>query len=304
MRLLLLPALGVGIWGTALPSARASDLPADRGAIAQAPAQPPPPIQPPAPAPAIAPAAPAPTAAPAAPAPTAAPVPVATPPAQLQETIAKIDAAASQRDLKGVMQFYSSDFKNSDGLNRQTLEQSLAKLWQDYGTLNYRTQINTWKPTSNGFVAETTTTITGSRTADGRNLALKSTFKVQQQFVDNKIVSQDILAERNQLTTGEAPPTVEFKLPEQIAVGQTFALDAIVQEPLDDSILLGSAVQEPITPEAYVKSPPLELELLNSGGIFKTGTAPSQPSNQWVSIALIRDTGMTLITQRLRVVQK
>jgi hypothetical protein len=223
-------------------------------------------------------------------------------PPELQKLISQLDSAASQQDMATVLKFYGQGFSTSDGLNRQTLEPALKKFWQDFPTLVYRTEINSWQATPEGFMAETTTTITGKSTKD-REFTLKSTLKSKQRFVGNTIVSQEILQESTRLTAGETPPTVELSLPTQVKVGQEFNLDAIVQQPLGDSLLVGAAVETKIAPELYLKSPPPELELLSAGGIYKVGKAPSQPGDRWVSIALIWDSGITLITQRLKVVQ-
>jgi hypothetical protein len=224
-------------------------------------------------------------------------------PAELQKTLAAIDAAASQRDLPAVMKFYGASFTTTDGLNRQAFEDSLKKLWQDYQTLTYKTKINSWKATSDGFIAQVTTTVTGTQKTTERTLSLKSTLKAEQTLVGQTIASQNILSENSQVTSGEAPPTVQLSLPTEVKIGQDYNLDVVVQEPLQDSLLVGTATDTAVTPEAYLKSPRLELELLSAGGIFKTGKAPAQPGDRWISIALIRDSGMTLITQRLKVIK-
>jgi hypothetical protein len=231
-------------------------------------------------------------------------VPVAVP-AELQTLLSQLDAAASKRELAAVLQFYGNDFKNSDGLTRATLEKALAKFWEGYETLTYQTQITSYQASRSrgGFSVETTTTITGSRTSGGRKFQLTATIKSRQYITDQKIISQEILAEQNLLRAGEAPPTVQLILPAQVRAGQEYALDAIVQEPLRDSLLLGAAMDEPVTGDAYLRNLPIELELLTAGGLFKLGKAPAQPGDRWISVALIRDSGVTLLTQRLRVVR-
>ncbi len=224
-------------------------------------------------------------------------------PAELQKTLADLDAAASQRDLPAVMKFYGASFTTADGLNRQSFEDSLKKLWQDFQTLTYKTEINSWKATPDGFIAQVTTTVTGTEKTAERTLALKSILKAEQKLVGQTIVSQNILSENSQVTSGEAPPTVQMSIPTEVKVGQDYNLDVVVKEPLQDSLLVGTATETAVTPEAYLKSPRLELELLSAGGIFKLGKAPAQPGDRWISIALIRDSGITLITQRLKVVK-
>jgi hypothetical protein len=224
-------------------------------------------------------------------------------PAELQNLLTQIDAAASRRDAAAVLQFYGQDFKNSDGLTRATLEKALAKFWQGYETLTYRTEINSWQASRGGFTVETTTTITGTRSAGGRRFQLTGTLKSRQQIAEQKVMNQEILAEQSTLRSGDTPPTVQLTLPAQVRAGEDYSLDAVVQEPLRDSLLLGAAMDEPVTGDAYLKNLPIELELLTSGGLFKLGKAPAQPGDRWISIALIRDSGITLMTQRLKVIR-
>ncbi len=231
---------------------------------------------------------------------TAAPTTV---PQSLQNTLAQVDAAASKRDIRAVMKFYSPSLTHSDGLTRQTLEQSLTQFWQGYNTLNYRTQVQNWKADGKGFVVETVTDITGTqRSPQNQNLVLKATLTARQSIMDQKIVRQDVLSERSQITSGPKPPVVQVNLPKQVRVGQEYNFDAIVTEPLGDSLLLGAAVEEPINAKNYLETAPVKLEALPAGGLFKVGKAPAQATSQWLSAVLIREGGVTQVSQRLQVV--
>jgi hypothetical protein len=112
------------------------------------------------------------------------------------------------------------------------------------------------------------------------------------------------LSERTQLTSGSKPPQIDFKLPEQVQVGQKYNFDAIVQEPLGDDFLLGTALEEAIKPDNFLNPTSVDLQLLTSGGLFKTAQAPSTPGSRWVSAVILRGNGMTMVTQRLQVVKK
>lgn len=223
-------------------------------------------------------------------------------PPQLKDTLTQIDAAANRQDLQSVMQFYGESFKNSDGLTRTLLEQTLRQLWERYPQLTYRTELQDWKTEGNAIVAETVTTVTGTQANDGTNVKLESTLRSRQRFENQKIVQQEILDERTQITSGPNPPTVEVQLPEEVRVGQSFNFDVIVQEPLGDNILLGAALEEPIKPELYSQPTNFELELLSAGGIFKLGKAPLQEEDRWISAVLVRGDGITIVTERLNIV--
>ncbi|MBW4537606.1 MAG: nuclear transport factor 2 family protein [Myxacorys chilensis ATA2-1-KO14] len=225
-----------------------------------------------------------------------------TAPAPLKQVLTQIDAAATNKNLQGVLQFYSPAFTHSDGLTRQTLEQSLTALWKQYPQLTYRTELKSWQPIGSGVQAETVTYITGSQMVNGQQMKLNAAIEARHKIENNQIVRQDVLAENNQITSGENPPSVKINLPNQVKPGQEFNFDAIVQEPLENDLLLGSVLEEPVTANSYVKPSTADLELLSSGGVFKVGRAPNTPSSQWISAVLVRYGGMTMVTQRLRVV--
>ncbi|MGJ5628572.1 nuclear transport factor 2 family protein [Nostoc sp. CALU 1950] len=225
-------------------------------------------------------------------------------PADLNNLLTQVDAAASRGDVKGVLQFYSPNFTHGDGLNLQSMEKSLTSLWQRYPKLQYTTKLLSSKPEGNGIIAETETKITGLPSGNGNKLALNATITSRQRIQGGKIVRQDILSERTLLTSGSKPPQIDIKLPQQVQVGQKYSFDAIVQEPLGDDFLLGTALEEPIKPDKFLNPTSVDLQLLTSGGLFKVGQAPSTPGSQWVSAVILRGNGMTMVTQRLQVVKK
>lgn len=225
-----------------------------------------------------------------------------TAPPELKNTLAQIDAAANSHNIQAVIQFYSPNFSDSDGLNLQSLQQALTQLWQRYPKLTYRTEIKSWQSDGNGILAETVTYISANQNKDGKDTKLESTLRSRQRFEGQRIVKQEILAERTQLTSGAKPPTVDLQVPDQVRAGQAYNFDAVVKEPLGDDLLLGSATEEPVKAERYLKPAPVQLEALQAGGIFKSGQAPAKQGNYWVSAVLVRSDGMTTITQRLKVV--
>jgi hypothetical protein len=229
---------------------------------------------------------------------------VSNAPATLTNLLAQIDNAANQGNVNGVMELYSPKFTHGDGLNRTTMEQALTGLWKRYPKLRYTTKLESWKSEGNTIIAETVTNISGLPASNNNNLTLNSTIKSRQQVTGSKIVHQDILSERTQLTSGSKPPQVEVKLPQQVKVGEKYSFDAIVKEPLGEDFLLGTAIEEPIQGNKLLNPTIANLEFLNSGGLFKIGRAPSTPGTQWVSAVIRRGEDMTIITQRLQVVKK
>jgi hypothetical protein len=184
------------------------------------------------------------------------------------------------------------------------MEQALTGLWKRYPKLRYTTKLESWKSEGNTIIADTVTTISGLSASGNNNLTLNSTIKSRQKVTGAKIVQQDILSERTQLTSGSKPPQVEIKLPQQVKVGEKYSFDAIVKEPLGEDFLLGTAIEEPIQANKLLNPTIANLEFLNSGGLFKIGRAPSTPGPQWISAVIRRGEDMTIITQRLQVVKK
>ncbi len=225
--------------------------------------------------------------------------PSATAPPALKETLGQIDAAASKADVAGVMKHYGAAFSHSDGLDRKSLEAALSRLWQRYPNLQYRTELKAWRAEGNALVAETITYVTGSQQVGDRQYTLTSTLESRQRFENQRIVRQDILAEQSKVTSGSNPPTIRLVLPARVAPGQQFNFDAIVQEPLEDNLLLGAAVEEPIKPDGFLTPAKVDLRPLNAGGIFKVGRAPQRGENRWLSAVIVRHDGITVMTQRL-----
>ena len=226
-------------------------------------------------------------------------------PDQLTDILEKIDRAANRQDIDDVMDFYSNDFTNSDGLNRESLEQALTKFWQLYTTVEYRTEVKSWERDGDAIIAETITYITGIQQMKNRNMALTSTITSKQRYEDEKIVEQEILEERNQLTTGNEPPTIDVNLPKEVKAGEQYNFDVIVEEPLGNQIMLGAAWVEPINEKSYSLEPAnFKLEVLSSGGIFKIGEAPENSEDKWLSAVLMRKGGITIGTYRLRVLDE
>ncbi|MEX0270241.1 nuclear transport factor 2 family protein [Leptolyngbyaceae cyanobacterium UHCC 1019] len=228
--------------------------------------------------------------------------PTSSAPTQLTTLLTQIDAATNARNLNTVIDLYDSNFSSSDGLNRQNLQQSLSSLWKRYPKLSYQTELKSWKNEGNGIVADTVTRITGTFQEGDREYSLDSTLESRQRIENQKVVRQEITNERSQITSGSNPPTLKLNLPNQVNRGQDFSFDAIVQEPLGDDLLLGAALEETIKPEGYLNATSVNLEPLNSGGIFKVGKAPTNSEHHWLSAVVVRHDGITMVTQRLRIV--
>ena len=77
--------------------------------------------------------------------------------------------------------------------------------------------------------------------------------------------------------------------------------DVIVLQPLGSEVLLGAAIEERTGSDRYLNPSNIKLEGLSAGGIFKLVQAPLLPDNLWYSAIVVRQDGMVLLTQRVRV---
>jgi len=224
-------------------------------------------------------------------------------PDTLRSALQSLDQAAGQENLDLVLQHYSPNFQDGDGLTRSDLGSVLEKFWQRYDQLSYQTQVIAATSTPEGWTLETIVNIEGTELNQSRSLRLKSEIHARQTWTNNQLVSQEIVTERNVVTTGQEPPTLTMNLPAEVQVNERFNLDVILTEPLEEDLVVGAIVDEPITIEGFLNPEVPDFEPLLSGGMFKVGRAPAQPDNRWISAVVIRKGGMTSVTQRLRIIK-
>jgi hypothetical protein len=223
-------------------------------------------------------------------------------PAAIGTILANIDTAANQRKLPELARYYSPNFTTSDGLTKTAWQQSLEKFWQAYNNLKYTTTLASWQAQGNGYTANTVTKITGTQLLNGRTYSLLATIESRQKIVGGQIVQQQVLQERTQVSSGTKPPTIDLTLPAQLQTNAEYNLDAIVNEPLGEDVLLGATVEQPVS-AGYTQPSNYKFELLTAGGLFKIARAPGKSGDYWLSTMFIRPTGMTTLTQRVHVVK-
>jgi len=214
------------------------------------------------------------------------------------ELIASIDIANNNQDIETLQEFISPQFTNQDGLNNESLLESVKKLWQKYPNLRYTTAINSTEQNNEQLIVNITTQIEGSYNDGAMTFNLSSEVSSRQVFENNQLISQEIIREKTRVTSGENPPQVTVQLPEKARFGQQFDFDAIVDKPIDNDLLLGGVREDRINSSLFLNPEPLDLDALTAGGIFKRVTMGS--GDRWYSVVFIQDDGMTLITQRVR----
>lgn len=228
-------------------------------------------------------------------------LPPSTAPAGLSDRLTALDQAAAGENLPGVLQYYSPDFLHNDGLTRSDFEQALTAFWQRFDNLTYTTQLLSWDQVNGQIITETRTEIQGTERTNDRTFRLVSQLQQRQFWQNDQIVRTEVLEEQSQLQSGEAPPTLTVSLPATVQVNQTFNFDVIVEEPLDDDLLLGAVLDEPVTKAGFMDPTVMMVEPILAGGLFKVGRAPGVQDNRWISAMIVRKGGMTFVTQRLRV---
>jgi len=223
-------------------------------------------------------------------------------PSNLLEIVTKIDSAANNKDIELLAENISPEFVSSDGLNSESLQEYLEKMWSKYPDLKYTTSIESWEEKQGELSAVTLTKIEGSYESGGKKFVLNSEIKANQYFSNNQLIKQDIISEKTEITSGENPPKVRVNLPAKVNVGQEFDFDVILEEPVGSDIVLGGVSEEKVSPSLYLEPSSIELDALTAGGIFKRVKLPvTDNQDHWYSVILIRDGGIRMITQRVKV---
>ncbi|AFZ44301.1 hypothetical protein PCC7418_2141 [Halothece sp. PCC 7418] len=228
--------------------------------------------------------------------------PANTAPKTLTQLLNQLETAANNEDMATVRTAYSPEFTTESNLDTGALAQKLEQLWKSYDQLDYQIELQSWEKQGNTLVAETITRIRGLRNAQGREVFLEATLRSRQKIQNNQIVAQEMLSEQSKVYIGDNAPRVNVNAPHQVQAGENFNFDVIVQEPIGDDILMGTALEEEVTVQSYFSPRNLDLEILPAGGIYRLGKAPNTPGQRWLSAIIIRDNGMTLISQRLNIV--
>jgi hypothetical protein len=218
----------------------------------------------------------------------------------IKTLLQQFDSIANQHQVDQLGKIYSPDFRSSDGLTLSQVEASLQSLWKLYPDLSYTTELKSWRQEGEAVVVETVTNIQGNRPWLGKTANLTGEVQSRQTFVNQKLVRQEVLAEKMTLTAGENPPKVNVRLPKTVKPGQQFDFDVILETPLGDDLLAGTAFAQNIDPTNYQFDPTqIKLDLLQAGGLFKRVVAGENP--QWLSALLVSPEGMVLVTQRLAI---
>ncbi|MDX2272596.1 MAG: hypothetical protein NW237_11715 [Cyanobacteriota bacterium] len=228
------------------------------------------------------------------------------PPAVLQELLERQMEAANQQNLPQLMATYSPTFEHADGLNFDQTEAALQTLWQHHPQLTYQAEIQSWQKQGSDLVATVLTEIKGSQVSERGEFQLLSRTTTLNRYRPNpeadqqlQLIEQKVLRESSSLTSGSAPPTVTLQLPESVRPGSTYSLSAVVDEPLGSNVLLGTAIEESITPKRYTDDASYPLEPLQAGGIFRQADAPSEAGSQWISVMLVGQSGIRLESRRV-----
>ncbi|WP_099834998.1 MULTISPECIES: nuclear transport factor 2 family protein [unclassified Synechococcus] len=227
-------------------------------------------------------------------------------PAPLVKWLQEQIEAANRRDLEEVMAGYSPDFRHRDGLDRQGVERAIRKLWEAHPQLTYAAEILSWRRLGPEIVAEIASQVQGSQSSGRGEFQVQASALVRNRYRPNAakpeqllLVEQEVLREASTLTSGSAPPTVTFRLPEVVKPGSPYSLQAIVAEPLAQSLLLGAVEEQPVAAAGYLDLTSFALEPLQAGGLFLQADAPPEAGARWLSVMLVNQSGLVVESRRL-----
>ncbi|MGF1576630.1 MAG: hypothetical protein ACFCU9_11970 [Cyanophyceae cyanobacterium] len=214
--------------------------------------------------------------------------------------------AANAQDLEGVLESYSPYFVHQDGLDLDETRAALVSVWDNYDTLRYDGQLEDWEDRGSELVATFAITITGEQLSERGSFQLTGSQLLRNRYrldAEGSLVlsQQEVLEESTTLVSGDNPPAVTLRLPERVATGSTYRLEAIVQEPIRNTLLLGTVIEEPVSPQLYLDTSAFPLEPLQAGGIFRQADAPTDPGADWISVMFVTQGGLTLESRRVTV---
>lgn len=233
-----------------------------------------------------------------------------TVPDALQIAVDEAIARANAGDLDGVMELYSPNFEHADGLDADQTRQAIARLWQKHSELEYEATIASWERQGEAIEAIVQAELTGLQDSPRGDLQLAGTSTLRNRYIPDpesgelRLLAQTVLTEATTLTSGDRPPQFDLKLPEYVAMGAEYDLEAIVTEPLGERVLLGAAIDGAADIESYQADLPFPLQPLQAGGLFRRAEAPFKPSSEWISVMLVGDGGMTIEARRLNIVRR
>jgi hypothetical protein len=229
-------------------------------------------------------------------------------PEALKELLDRQISAANTQDLEAVMATYHPEFQHGDNLSLVQMEEAIADLWRKHENLEYEVAIKSWDDRGPDLVATLVTEVDGRQRSDRGSFRMNGLQEVRNYYRPDPenpeellLLKQEIIRESYTLTSGDAPPTVTMKLPDIVQTGSTYDLEAIVEEPLRDNVVLGTVIEEPITAARYTQDSSYPLEPLQAGGLFRTADAPSQPGKEWISVMLVSQGGITLESRRITI---
>lgn len=215
-------------------------------------------------------------------------------------------AAANDQEVEAMMAGYSPNFDHEDGLDLDGIQSALLALWESYDDLEYQAELESWERRGPELVAVLATKVSGVQVSERGSFELAGSQTVRNRFQvtaegDLVLINQEVLQESMTLTSGEKPPMVTVNLPDRVQTGSIYRLEAIVQEPIRDTVLLGTIIEEPVSPEQYLEFSSFPLEPLQAGGIFRQADAPAQQGADWVSVMFVSQGGVTVETRRVTV---
>ncbi|MEM9154434.1 MAG: hypothetical protein AAFY57_11210 [Cyanobacteria bacterium J06642_2] len=234
----------------------------------------------------------------------------AAPPEVLQAAVAEAISRANERDLDGVMELYSPNFEHADGLDVEQTREAIARLWDKHDELTYDATIAEWERQGEALEATVVTELQGLQDSPRGDLQLTGTATVRNRYLRDaesgqlKLLDQTVLQESTTLTSGDRPPQFELNVPEAVAMGAEYDLEAVVTQPLGESVLLGAVLADAANVDSYLEDVSFPLQPLQAGGLFRRADAPFKPGSEWISVMLVGDGGITIEGRRLNIMRR
>lgn len=225
-------------------------------------------------------------------------------PAAATAVFQSLAEAATRQDSKAIASLYSPNFQPPDGLDRVGYDSAQQRFWKRFPGARYSIQVLNSQPSDGGLQVETLTKIEGQRQQGDRTFKLTAEIKSRWLLQAGRLQREEILSERTRLTSGSQPPELTVNAPATVLTGENFSFDAYVDGALNDDLLVGGVTDDPVELQRLLNPSAFRLQALTAGGVYKQARAPQRPGNFWISALVVRRDGLTVVSERLRVVDR
>jgi len=208
--------------------------------------------------------------------------------------IRNLETSLNKRDLE----FIKKNFKNFRNDENQNIPKQFSKIINEFPNSKWNI-----KRLKSNIPDEDILRIKvfGEKIVNGEIYILESKFDYLFSIVNGRIDEGIIKNLFTTIRNDNKKIDISFKIPDRVLTGSTYAIDIILNKPLEEIIIAGAIRPHQVN---SLFEQEILLEPLASGGIFKITRAPSKPGIQIWSGIIAHPEGMITFTKSIDIVDK